>query len=269
MCSLFRELPTNQPAPADIKLIVTQQAHHRAAQRHLRPLPRQDVAGDHELRARRPLLRSLRPGGVRESPISIPMAATWARTTPTRSGGSAPASSPGKLDCIHCHTSSGRYRFKDPAKANDACLPCHAERVANAPAHTHHEAGTAGNECISCHMPMTEFARMRRSDHSMRPPTPATTLALQLPQRLQHLPHEQGRRVGRQARARMAQARLPEAGARARRPDRRGPQAGLEEAAGHPRLTSPARTVRKSRPSRWFACWPTARPTTSGRCCGT
>jgi Flp pilus assembly protein TadD len=66
-------------------------------------------------------------------------------------------------------------------KANDACLPCHAARVANAPEHTHHKAGTAGNECISCHMPMTEFARMRRSDHSMRPPTPAATLLYNSP----------------------------------------------------------------------------------------
>jgi tetratricopeptide (TPR) repeat protein len=81
----------------------------------------------------------------------------------------------GKLDCIHCHTSSGRYRFAagDP---NAACLPCHAERVRNAAAHTHHQANSPGNRCISCHMPMTEYARMRRSDHSMRPPTPATTL---------------------------------------------------------------------------------------------
>ena len=63
---LFHELPTNQPAPADIKLIVLSKTHHRAAQRHLRPLPRQDVAGDHELRPGRPLLRSLRLGGVRE-----------------------------------------------------------------------------------------------------------------------------------------------------------------------------------------------------------
>jgi tetratricopeptide (TPR) repeat protein len=30
-------------------------------------------------------------------------------------------------------------------------------------------------------MPMTEFARMRRSDHSMRPPTPATTLEYKSP----------------------------------------------------------------------------------------
>jgi tetratricopeptide (TPR) repeat protein len=87
----------------------------------------------------------------------------------------------GKLDCIHCHTSSGRYKFSEPAKANDACLPCHEERVKNAPAHTHHEEGSAGNRCISCHMPMTEYARMTRSDHSMRPPAPAATIAVGSP----------------------------------------------------------------------------------------
>jgi tetratricopeptide (TPR) repeat protein len=93
----------------------------------------------------------------------------------------SPCAKSGQLDCVHCHTSSGRYKFKEPANANDACLPCHKERVEHATAHTHHEADTPGNECISCHMPMTEFARMRRTDHSMRPPTPATTLLYNSP----------------------------------------------------------------------------------------
>jgi tetratricopeptide (TPR) repeat protein len=93
----------------------------------------------------------------------------------------SPCAKSGQLDCIHCHTSSGRYRFSEAAKANDACLPCHKDRVEHAAAHTHHDAGTTGNECISCHMPMTEFARMRRTDHSMRPPTPATTLLYNSP----------------------------------------------------------------------------------------
>jgi tetratricopeptide (TPR) repeat protein len=82
-----------------------------------------------------------------------------------------PCVEPGGLDCLHCHTSSGRYRFVD--SPNDACLPCHAERVANAPAHTRHEPDSPGNHCVACHMPTTAFARMRRSDHSMRPPAPA------------------------------------------------------------------------------------------------
>jgi tetratricopeptide (TPR) repeat protein len=93
----------------------------------------------------------------------------------------SPCAKSGKLDCIHCHTSSGRYRFSDAARANEACLPCHENQVKAASAHTHHKAGAAGSQCISCHMPTTEFARMRRSDHSMRPPTPATTLAYKSP----------------------------------------------------------------------------------------
>jgi tetratricopeptide (TPR) repeat protein len=79
------------------------------------------------------------------------------------------------ITCMHCHTSSGRYRFKDTAIGNNACMPCHKTQVENAPAHTHHPAGSAGNLCISCHMPMTDFARMARSDHSMRPPMPSLT----------------------------------------------------------------------------------------------
>jgi len=86
----------------------------------------------------------------------------------------------GKLNCVSCHTSSGRYRFAkgDP---NAACLPCHTELVQNAAAHSHHSPDGAGNRCVSCHMPMTEYARMRRSDHSMRPPTPATTIKYNSP----------------------------------------------------------------------------------------
>jgi tetratricopeptide (TPR) repeat protein len=93
----------------------------------------------------------------------------------------SPCVKSGKLDCIHCHTSSGRYRFKEAAKANNACLPCHEERVKNPSTHTHHTDESGANECVKCHMPMTDFARMRRSDHSMRPPTPAATKEFKSP----------------------------------------------------------------------------------------
>ena len=91
----------------------------------------------------------------------------------------SPCVKSGKLDCLHCHTSSGRYRQKD--EPNKSCLPCHQERVENAATHTHHPADSEGNKCIGCHMPMTEFAGMRRSDHSMLPPTPAATMAFESP----------------------------------------------------------------------------------------
>jgi tetratricopeptide (TPR) repeat protein len=92
----------------------------------------------------------------------------------------SPCARSGQMDCLHCHTSSGRFRFADDAE-NEACMPCHAEKVENASTHSHHQDGSAGSLCISCHMPMTEFARMRRSDHSMLPPTPSVTIAFNSP----------------------------------------------------------------------------------------
>ena len=91
----------------------------------------------------------------------------------------SPCAKSGQIDCVQCHTSSGRYKWKDDP--NGACRPCHEARVKDAAAHTHHRADGPGSLCTSCHMPTTEFARMRRSDHSMRPPAPAATLAFGSP----------------------------------------------------------------------------------------
>lgn len=93
----------------------------------------------------------------------------------------SPCAKARKINCVTCHTSSGRYRFKTEERANDACLPCHEKNVENAPAHTHHRKGTAGNRCVSCHMPTTSFARMNRTDHSMLPPAPSATIAYKSP----------------------------------------------------------------------------------------
>lgn len=88
----------------------------------------------------------------------------------------SPCAKAGKLDCLDCHTSSGRYRFEAPERANEACLPCHADKVSDPAAHSRHPAASPASRCVACHMPVTEFARMRRSDHSMLPPAPAATL---------------------------------------------------------------------------------------------
>ena len=94
----------------------------------------------------------------------------------------SPCMKKGKLDCMHCHTSSGRYRFKETSQANHSCLPCHEEHVEKVTEHTHHPTDDKeGNKCISCHMPMTQFAHMNRTDHSMRPPAPAATIAFKSP----------------------------------------------------------------------------------------
>jgi tetratricopeptide (TPR) repeat protein len=91
----------------------------------------------------------------------------------------SPCAKSGQMDCLHCHTSSGRFRFADDKK-NNACLPCHTAKVEDASGHSHHSKGV-GSQCISCHMPKTEFARMHRSDHSMLPPTPSTTIVYKSP----------------------------------------------------------------------------------------
>jgi Flp pilus assembly protein TadD len=85
-----------------------------------------------------------------------------------------------ELNCVTCHTSSGRYRFAG-GKANEACSSCHEAKARNAEAHSHHKPGKGAPGCVSCHMPMTEFARMLRSDHSMRPPMPSATIAFGSP----------------------------------------------------------------------------------------
>jgi Flp pilus assembly protein TadD len=92
----------------------------------------------------------------------------------------SPCLTSGKLDCNHCHTSSGRMRF-EAGRTDLACMPCHAKQVNNPTEHGHHRADGPGNRCIACHMPTTRFAGMGRTDHSMRSPSPAATLALKSP----------------------------------------------------------------------------------------
>jgi tetratricopeptide (TPR) repeat protein len=93
---------------------------------------------------------------------------------------SSPCVQSGKLDCNHCHTPSGRMRYTGE-KSNQMCMPCHAKEVGRPAEHGHHIVGSKGNDCVGCHMPMTRFAAMGRTDHSMRPPTPAVTIALKSP----------------------------------------------------------------------------------------
>jgi tetratricopeptide (TPR) repeat protein len=173
---IARETPKGQPL-SDPKIISTktmtkEQRTHLCASCHAKTTA--------------PLARAYPPGGrffdhfdlvTLENPDYFPDGRDLGENYTYTSWLMSPCVKSGKLDCMHCHTSSGRYRFKKPEDANKACLPCHEERVHRAPAHTHHEEGSAGNHCISCHMPMTSFARMNRSDHSMLPPAPAATMA--------------------------------------------------------------------------------------------
>ena len=176
---IARETPKGQPL-ADLKIISTKtmtkdQRNHVCASCHAKTTA--------------PLTTSYPPGEkffdhfdlvTFENPDYYPDGRDLGENYTYTSWLMSPCVKSGKLDCMHCHTSSGRYRFKKE-KFNDACVPCHADKV-NAPAaHTHHLAEGEGSRCISCHMPKTAFARMNRSDHSMAPPAPAATIAYQSP----------------------------------------------------------------------------------------
>lgn len=177
---LFRELPPGAPPPSDARIISV---------KTFTPAQHNDSCSS--CHAKGSALTALYPPGERffdhfdlvtlESPDYYPDGRDLGENYTLTSWRMSPCAQKSALNCVSCHTSSGRYRFKAAEKANDACLPCHAGHVADAAAHTHHRADSPGSRCVSCHMPVTEFARMRRSDHSMRPPAPAATIAFTSP----------------------------------------------------------------------------------------
>ena len=88
--------------------------------------------------------------------------------------------------------------------ANAMCLECHGPKSPNGPhaptieAHTHHQAGSAGDECIGCHMPKIEqeIADTNVRAHTFKFIPPSETGHSQSPKRLQRVPHRQIDQVG-------------------------------------------------------------------------
>ncbi|MBI2498123.1 MAG: hypothetical protein HYV75_09540, partial [Opitutae bacterium] len=93
------------------------------------------------------------------------------------------------LDCHDPHTT----RTLLPAADNQLCLQCHAAPGRVQPggthaipidpvAHSHHPAGSAGNQCVNCHMPATNYMqRAPRHDHGWLKPDPLLTRELGIP----------------------------------------------------------------------------------------
>jgi tetratricopeptide (TPR) repeat protein len=164
--------------PADLKLIATSRFTHEQ---------KNDLCAACHARIS-PITESFRPGDRyfdsfdlvgREDPDFHPDGRDLGENYTFTSWRMSPCAQSGQLDCLHCHTPSGRYRWQDRASANRSCIACHADQVRHAAEHSHHPEGKV--VCIDCHMPKTEFARMVRSDHSLRPPTPAATIAFGSP----------------------------------------------------------------------------------------
>lgn len=67
------------------------------------------------------------------------------------------------ITCASCHDVHGTDNYAQLRKpAATLCLDCHGPMSPNGPhtgtieQHTHHKAGSAGSECIACHMPKIE-----------------------------------------------------------------------------------------------------------------
>lgn len=89
--------------------------------------------------------------------------------------------------CADCHDPHTGKRI---ATGNQLCMNCHAggrgdfptAPVINPTAHSHHGAESTGNQCISCHMPVTTYMqRHPRHDHSFSIPDPKLTKEMGVP----------------------------------------------------------------------------------------
>ena len=89
------------------------------------------------------------------------------------------------ITCFSCHDVHGtenRAQLLKPASV--MCLECHGPNSPNGPrgatieAHTQHQAGSAGNECVNCHMPKiaTQLADVNVRAHTFKfiPPSATT-----------------------------------------------------------------------------------------------
>lgn len=94
------------------------------------------------------------------------------------------------VTCFSCHDVHGTGHEADLRKpATEICLTCHGPNNQNGPraasieAHTHHQAGSAGSECVACHMPKIAqtIADTNVRSHTFRFVKPAATEALKIP----------------------------------------------------------------------------------------
>lgn len=86
--------------------------------------------------------------------------------------------------CSDCHNP---HSAKTLLPGNDLCLRCHNGSFTNAPIikpteHSHHGMTSTGNQCVTCHMPVTVYMqRHARHDHGFTIPDPLLTRELAIP----------------------------------------------------------------------------------------
>jgi predicted CXXCH cytochrome family protein len=95
------------------------------------------------------------------------------------------------VTCFDCHDVHGTGNYAQLRKpANLLCLDCHGPSSPNGPRtatieeHTHHKEGSAGSQCVACHMPAIETEGPPGTfvhAHTFRFITPAMTDANKIP----------------------------------------------------------------------------------------
>jgi predicted CXXCH cytochrome family protein len=94
------------------------------------------------------------------------------------------------ITCSSCHDVHGTANDAQLLKpANVMCLECHGPNSPNGPRsasierHTHHQAGSAGSECVNCHMPKIAqtITGVNVRSHTFRFISPARTESLKIP----------------------------------------------------------------------------------------
>ena len=81
------------------------------------------------------------------------------------------------VTCSDCHDAHSLR-----VDADAVCSQCHSDEVFATPAHHHHEPGSEGARCVSCHMPQRTYMQIdARRDHSFRVPRPDLSAALGTP----------------------------------------------------------------------------------------
>jgi predicted CXXCH cytochrome family protein len=94
------------------------------------------------------------------------------------------------VTCFSCHDVHGTANDADLIKpATELCLQCHGPQSPNGPRtatieqHTHHKPGSAGNECVACHMPKIEqtIGDVNVRSHTFRFITPSMTVSFKIP----------------------------------------------------------------------------------------
>jgi predicted CXXCH cytochrome family protein len=94
------------------------------------------------------------------------------------------------VTCASCHDVHGTQNNADLVKSSRMlCLTCHGPKSPNGPhtgtveEHTHHQAGSAGSECVSCHMPPIEqtIGDVMVRSHTFKFISPSMSESLKVP----------------------------------------------------------------------------------------